>query len=219
MPVQKASNLKDVANRVGLAPCSVSAVLNRTPASWAIPQHTKDRVIRAAVELNYQPSFTARSLRTKRTHIVALVSQDFGKRGVGQIVGQIVAGMERHLRQRGYLLALAVINDSSEWGRLAVQLHQRGIEGVVAVDSTPPREFRVPSVSVHLGNLGILEAALGENSDDRLAEFGATTSDTLLAKIEGKSGIKPAARRTRLVPEFLASPPPVLNQLVSARSA
>lgn len=214
MPVQKASNLKDVANRVGLAPCSVSAVLNRTPASWAIPQHTKDRVIRAAAELNYQPSFTARSLRTKRTHIVAVVSHDFGKR----VIGQIVAGMERHLRQRGYLLALAVINDASEWSRLAVQLHQRGIEGVVAVDSTPPREFRVPSVSVHLGNLSILEAALGVNSDDRLAEFGETTSETLLAKIEGRSD-KPAARRTRIVPAFLASPPPVLNQLVSARSA
>ena len=217
MPIQKTANLKDVANRVGLAPCSVSAVLNCTPASWAIPQHTKDRVFRAAAELNYQPSFTARSLRSKRTHLVAVVSHDFGKGAVGQIV----AGMERHLRDRGYLLALAVIEDESEWGRLAGQLQQRGIEGVVTVDSTPPREFRVPSVSVRLRSQ---DGARGEEADDRLAELGETISEALLAKIEGKttegkSVDKPAARRTRIVPEFLASPPPALSQMVSARSA
>ncbi|HTS35435.1 MAG TPA: LacI family DNA-binding transcriptional regulator [Candidatus Solibacter sp.] len=215
MPIQKTANLKDVANRVGLAPCSVSAVLNCTPASWAIPQHTRDRVFRAAAELNYQPSFTARSLRSKRTHLVAVVSRDFGKR----TVGQIVAGMERHLRDRGYLLALAVIEDESDWGRLASQLQQRGIEGVVAVDSTPPREFRVPLVSVRMGSL----AAMGDESDDRLAEFGETISEALLAKVEGKTegknADKPSARRTRIVPEFLASPALPLNPMVSARSA
>ncbi len=63
---KSAVNLRTVAARVGLAPCSVSAVLNSTPASFSIPQHTKDRVFRAAAELNYQPNFSARSLRTKQ---------------------------------------------------------------------------------------------------------------------------------------------------------
>ena len=44
----KGVNLKTVAARVGLAPCSVSAILNDTKAARAIPQKTKDRVYRAA---------------------------------------------------------------------------------------------------------------------------------------------------------------------------
>ena len=50
------ANLRAVADRVGLAPCSVSAVLNKTAAASGIPQQTKDRIFRAAAELNYQPS-------------------------------------------------------------------------------------------------------------------------------------------------------------------
>ena len=57
----KAVTLKTVAERVGLAPCSVSAILNNTEASRAIPQRTKDRVYRAASELNYRPNYWARS--------------------------------------------------------------------------------------------------------------------------------------------------------------
>ncbi|MGZ4816504.1 MAG: LacI family DNA-binding transcriptional regulator, partial [Terriglobales bacterium] len=71
-------SLRTVAERVGLATCSVSAVLNNTPASRGIPQHTKERVFRAASELNYRPNLWARSLRTKRTRLVAAVATDIG---------------------------------------------------------------------------------------------------------------------------------------------
>ena len=37
--------LRTVADKVGLAPCSVSAVLNNSPAALAIPQRTKNRVL------------------------------------------------------------------------------------------------------------------------------------------------------------------------------
>jgi len=56
--------LRTVAEKVGLAPCSVSAVLNNSPAAAAIPQRTKNRILRAARQLNYRPNFSARSLRT-----------------------------------------------------------------------------------------------------------------------------------------------------------
>src|ERR1700676_5653859 len=75
---QAAVSLRTVAERVGLAACSVSAILNNTPASRAIPQRTKDRVFRAAAELNYRPNLWARSLRTKRTRRVAAITSDIG---------------------------------------------------------------------------------------------------------------------------------------------
>ena len=88
--------LRTVADKVRLAPCSVSAVLNNSPAALAIPQRTKNRILRAARQLDYRPNFSARSLRTKRTHMVAMIASDFGN----PQVGGIVAGVELSLREK-----------------------------------------------------------------------------------------------------------------------
>lgn len=174
-------NLRTVADRVGLAPCSVSAILNRTPASRAIPKQTHDRVFRAAAELNYQPNLSARSLRTKRTHMVALFSKDF-ERGE---VGRLVSCMERVLRKRGYLLVLGAIDRPSEWSRLSVQLRQRGVEGLIAVGMTTPRELAMPAVSVHLGD-STAEANLGGMEPANVSDLADSAINALLAKIETK---------------------------------
>ncbi len=56
--------LKIVADHLGLTAGTISAVLNDTPAARRIPQSTRDRVLAAARELNYQPNPLARALRT-----------------------------------------------------------------------------------------------------------------------------------------------------------
>jgi len=58
--------LKTVAEKVGLAPGTVSLVLNHAPGSESIPQRTKDRVFAAARALKYQPNPLARALRTQQ---------------------------------------------------------------------------------------------------------------------------------------------------------
>ena len=84
---KKQVTLKDVADHVGLTPGTISAVLNNAAASQRIPQTTRDRIMAAARELNYQPNALARALRTGR----ALVSSDPGQlandRGALVIVG------------------------------------------------------------------------------------------------------------------------------------
>ena len=175
-------NLRALAERVGLAPCSVSAVLNRTPASRAIPQQTQDRIFRAAAELNYQPKLSARSLRTKRTHMITFISDDLGRPEIGHLAGLL----ERKLRQKGYLLALGVLDRSSDWTRLSVQLRQRGIEGVIAAGVSLPRECGFPAVSVHFGSRTTTE--LSKDSGEPTAEFVESILETLLEKIEAQSG-------------------------------
>jgi DNA-binding LacI/PurR family transcriptional regulator len=56
--------LKMVADHVGLTPGTISAVLNDTYAARRIPQSTKDRIMAAVREFNYQPNPLARALRT-----------------------------------------------------------------------------------------------------------------------------------------------------------
>ncbi len=133
LPEKKAVNLKTVAARVGLAPCSVSAILNDTEAARAIPQKTKDRVYRAAAELNYRPNILARSLRTKRTRMVAVVAPGLGRSGVARVV----AAVQRRLHQSGYLLVLATC-DGGDPNHLCAQFQQRGIEGIISIDANLP---------------------------------------------------------------------------------
>ena len=56
--------LKMVADHIGLTPGTISAVLNDTYAARRIPQATKDRILAAVREFNYQPNPLARALRT-----------------------------------------------------------------------------------------------------------------------------------------------------------
>jgi DNA-binding LacI/PurR family transcriptional regulator len=174
------ANLRTVADRVGLAPCSVSAILNRTPAARAIPKHTQDRVFRAATELNYQPNLSARSLRTKRTQMIALLSNDFGRADVGSLV----SCTERSLRERGYLLVLGSLDQPSEWPRLSVLLRQRGVEGLIAVDMAAPRELGMPVVCLRFSNL----TAKRTGTESSISEMALTAIDALLRKIEGLTG-------------------------------
>lgn len=200
------ANLRTVAKHVGLAPCSVSAVLNQTPASLAIPQHTKDRVFRAAAELNYSPNLSARSLRTKRSHIVAVVSNAFGRPEVGEMISSLELGF----RRRGYLLALGTLADPSEWPALSAQLRQRGIEGVVAVGVRLPRELRLPSVTVQLGTGQLSETA---NDSEWLADLAESAVQAVLSKIETNTG----SRTTRIVAHLAVVPPSVRESMQSSR--
>lgn len=61
--------LKMVADHLGLTPGTISAVLNDTHAARRIPQSTKDRVLAAVREFNYQPNPLARALRTGQSFV------------------------------------------------------------------------------------------------------------------------------------------------------
>lgn len=65
--------IRDVAKRAGLAPITVSRVINN---SGYVSVETRRRVNQAIEELGYVPNRLARSLRLKRTHTLALVITD-----------------------------------------------------------------------------------------------------------------------------------------------
>jgi len=186
-------SLRTVAERVGLAPCSVSAVLNNTPASWAIPQKTKERVFRAAGELNYRPNLWARSLRTKRTRLVAAVTSDIGRAPVARVV----AGVQRMLHRRGYMLALGAFDCASEWNTIPVQLQQRGIEGVIAIDAILPQEMELPVASVELEYMSLMEP-LAEEMQSWLSDLGESAAETVLRQIEKNT----VPRRMKVAPKL-----------------
>lgn len=175
---EAAPNLRAVAERVGLAPCSVSSVLNNAPAAQAIPQSTKERIFKAAAELNYRPNFWARSLRTKRTRMVAAISRDFGCPAAARVVAAAQEGLQR----RGYLLVL-VRPDSADVTSSHAQFQQRGIEGVIAVRAALPQQLDLPVVAVEL--TGLAPADFAEESVQLwLSELGVSAAETVMRNIE-----------------------------------
>lgn len=150
----EAVTLRTVAEYVGLAPCSVSAILNNSAAGSSIPQHTKDRVLRAANRLNYRPNYSARSLRTKRTYTVALLAPDIGRAPAARII----AGAEDFLRANGYGLLVATYDAAPDWFQNHfTQLRQRGVEGIISVQTKPPLPSEFPMVFIDLLPLDLLE--------------------------------------------------------------
>ncbi len=186
-------SLRTVAERVGLASCSVSAILNKTAASMAIPQRTKDRVLRAAAELNYRPNLWARSLRTKRTRMVAVITSDISLAPVARVL----AGVQNLLQRKGYLLAVGSGDSSNEWRDISIHLQQRGIEGIVAIDATLPPEIALPVVSVDLNSMPLL-GPVSADMRTWLIELGQSAAETLINRIEKKT--VPGGARTRTVP-------------------
>lgn len=172
------ASLKTVAERVGLAPCSVSAVLNETPASRTIPQATKDRIFRAAAELNYRPNFWARSLRTKRTRMIAVVTPDFGRAAVARVV----AAAQNRLHRAGYLLVLTASN-TAETSHNPGYFEQRGIEGLIAIDATLPAEVDLAVASVDLSYLPSSEL-VGGGIQSWLLDLGISAAETVMREIE-----------------------------------
>jgi len=180
LPQKNAVNLKTVAARVGLAPCSVSAILNDTEAARAIPQATKDRVYRAAAEMNYRPNILARSLRTKRTRIVAVIAPGLGRSSVARVV----AAAQRRLHQSGYLLVLATY-DGGDANHLCVQFQQRGIEGVISIDANLPAHMSMPVTSVD-PSYGTRATPVADETQVWLPELGDAAAEAIMRQIENK---------------------------------
>jgi len=137
--------LREVAERVGLAAGTVSSVLNNSPSSRVIPEHTRQRIRAAARELNYRPNFLAQSLRKRRTYTVGLIIEEIGD-AYGSMV---ISGVEACLRLHNYFF-LTVIHrhDASMLRDHSQLLLERGVEGFITVDTSLQEALPVPTVSV-----------------------------------------------------------------------
>jgi DNA-binding LacI/PurR family transcriptional regulator len=161
-------NLKAVAERVGLTAGTVSAVLNESQASKVSPQHTKDRILKAARELNYKPNFFARTLRSKRTYTIGVIAQEIGD----SYSGPIIAGIESYLRDRGYFFLTGIHrHDPKLFDQYSQLLLQRGVEGFVTIDLNLPHSLSLPTVAVaghrHYG--GVTNVVLDHRTAAKLA--------------------------------------------------
>jgi len=137
--------LKTVAQHLRLSPGTVSAVINDSPAAKHIPPHTRNRILAAVRELNYQPNFFARTLRKKRTYTIGIIAHEIGD----AYSSPVIAGVENFLRQRNYFFLTGVHrHDPQLLENYTSLLLQRGVEGFITIDLNLPHRLALPTVAL-----------------------------------------------------------------------
>ena len=119
--------LQDVAKRAGVAPITVSRVINN---SGYASVETRERVEAAIAELGYVPNTLARGLRSKRTHTLALVVTDI----TNPFFTLIARGVEDVASEAGYTVIYANTDESEAKEEKYVNiLAQKQVDGVLLV--------------------------------------------------------------------------------------
>jgi len=98
--------IKEVAKKANVSTATVSRVLNN---NYPVSEKLRLKVLEAVRELNYQPNDIARSLKTKKTHMIGIVVSDI----TNPYFMQIAKGVESIVSSKGYNLVFCSTNENS----------------------------------------------------------------------------------------------------------
>lgn len=117
----------EVARRAGVAPMTVSRVVNE---SAPVSAEVRARVKRAIAETGYVPNAVARSLRSNRTHTLAIVVPDM----TNPFFTTVAYGAQAAASEAGLMLIVANTNERpDEEDRTLGMLLQRRVDGILLV--------------------------------------------------------------------------------------
>ncbi|MER5256963.1 LacI family DNA-binding transcriptional regulator [Streptomyces sp. NPDC002855] len=140
------TRLKDVAERAGV---SIKTVSNVVRGETKVADRTRERVLRAIADLDYQPNASARHLRTGRSGIIALAVPELVAPYFAELAAQVIAAAKK----RGCTVLIEDTGGSAdEELRIACGLSDPLIDGVLLsplrLDEQvlAARERRVPLV-------------------------------------------------------------------------
>ncbi len=124
------TSIKQIAKEVGASVSTVSRALN---GYHDVNPKTREKVIEAARNLNYFPSTAARSLVTKRSHMIGLFFGDNVNSGFEDPFFQKVLSAIRELvGDAGYDL-LVFTNKNKERATYTTLCRERGVDGTILI--------------------------------------------------------------------------------------
>ncbi|MEP7340045.1 MAG: LacI family DNA-binding transcriptional regulator [Acidobacteriota bacterium] len=124
--------LVDIAERAGVAPMTVSRVVND---NGYVSQAMREKVQRAVKELNYHPNGLARSLKRQRTHVVGILLPDIAN----PFSAQLVSGIQEILQARGYASFICASERSTEREQAGLSaLFDHRVDGVIVATRETP---------------------------------------------------------------------------------
>lgn len=149
---------RDVAAAAGVSQAAVSMVLNKAETP-SVPGVTRERILKVANDLGYQPHHAARTLRSARTMTLACVVPDV----TNPFYPGLVRGLQKTAAPAGYDVLIYDTDGQAEGERRALRWLQQGrADGVVGTFfhlQTPDFE--------ELGRYGLPMVLLGPPPKDR----------------------------------------------------
>jgi LacI family transcriptional regulator len=117
--------ISDVARQAGVSTVTVSRVLNNAPNVNSV---TRQRIEQAIQELGYVPNVAARSLRSKRTHSLALILPDV----TNSFWTTVARGVEDAAQNSGYSVLLCNTDENcAKQLRYLELVASRRVDGVI----------------------------------------------------------------------------------------
>jgi DNA-binding LacI/PurR family transcriptional regulator len=124
--------LVDIAERAGVAPMTVSRVVNE---NGYVSEAMREKVQRAVKELNYHPNGLARSLKRQRTHVVGILLPDIAN----PFSAELVSGIQEILLSRGYASFICTSERSTEREQASLRaLFDHRLDGIIVATRETP---------------------------------------------------------------------------------
>lgn len=193
------TGIRQVADRAGVAPSSVSRVLSGHPDVSPV---MRNRVLDAVSALGYQPDMLAQSLRRGATMSIGFVVSDISN----PLFAEIALAAETRLQERNYsLLITNAIRDPGKEADLLRMLSRRRVDGMLVSisDENHPgiREtvggLQLPVVLVDRELPGVPSAVLSDHArgtGDAVAHL-ISLGHRRIALINGSAAVRPSRER------------------------
>jgi DNA-binding LacI/PurR family transcriptional regulator len=149
--------MMDVARLAGVSHQTVSRVLNE---HGSVRAQTRDRVLEAMRQLDYRPNSAARTLVTRRSQTIGLVS--FETTLVGP--ASMLYAIEDAARRAGYFLSIASVRslDTGSVLQAINRLRDQSVEGIIAI---APQDSAVEALARVAHDIPLVGVGLGDAVD------------------------------------------------------
>ncbi|TRY17875.1 LacI family transcriptional regulator [Tessaracoccus rhinocerotis] len=165
MPSQPGRRVRaaDVAAAAGVSPTAVSFVLNGRDGGNIAPE-TRNRILKEAARLGYEPHHVARSLRSRTTHSLGLVTDAVASSPFG---GRLLAAASERAEANGYIMLVMDLHSREDREVSAIhELERRQVDAIIYVSMG----FRVLDVAPKT-RLPLVLANCTTGRDDELSVY------------------------------------------------
>jgi DNA-binding LacI/PurR family transcriptional regulator len=122
------ATITEIAKIASVSIATVSRVLNNS--NHPISESTRQRILKLAEELNYQPNLVARSLRLDSTKTIGIIVENM----LSPFISTIITGIQETLKPAGYMSFILNTNENPEIEIESIKaLNHRQIDGIVFV--------------------------------------------------------------------------------------
>ncbi|KLU60663.1 HTH-type transcriptional regulator DegA [Peptococcaceae bacterium CEB3] len=186
------ANIKDVALRAGVSPSTVSRTLS---GKIPVDKETKEKVMQAVQELNYQPNVFAQGLKDGKSKTIGLIIPNVRN----LVFPAAIRGITDVAKHYGYTMVLCNTDEDQETESFYVQsLRQRLVDGLIFSTATEKSEhilklreegFPIVLMIRHLG--GTIDAVIADNFSGGYegAKFLLSRGFRRIALINGTMGL------------------------------